>query len=118
MAFEPNIVDKIDALYDIGRDFVERAQVHGVAIEYAFDTCEFDRWRRRVNDLLYTLGGCDDLYYQRFSKEVVVPHVRDLEKGLRILNAVRDDVSCAISKERSGGPTSETSCSRPSVSFH
>ena len=118
MAFEPNILDKIDALYDMGRDFVERAQVHGVAVEYAFDACQFDQWRRRVNDLLYTLGGCEDLYYQRFSKEVTVPNVKDLEEGLRILSAVRDDVSCAMSKDTTGQPRSETGCARPSVSFH
>jgi hypothetical protein len=118
MTLDTNILAQIDALHDMGRDFVERSQIHGVAVEFVFDVCRFDQWRRRVNDLLFTLGGCDDLYYQRFSKEVTVPHVRDLEKGLRILNAVRDDVSREIAKETTGRACPETGCTGLSVSFH
>jgi hypothetical protein len=102
----------------MGRDFVERSQIHGVAVEFAFDVCRFDQWRCRVNDLLYTVGGCDDIYYQRFSKEVTFPHVRDLEKGLRILNAVRDDVRRGMAKETTGRPCPETGCAGLSVSYH
>lgn len=110
-----HILDKIDALYDSGRDMVEREQVHGMATEYEFDACRFDQWRRRVNDLLYSVGGCEDIYYQRFSKEVVEPHVRSLEKGLRILSAVRDDLAGSIA-----GRThpEKKEHGRPSVSFH
>ncbi len=118
MSFEPNILDKIDALSDIGRDFVERGQIHGVVVELEFDVCQFDRWRRQINDLLYELGGCEDIYYQRFSKEVTRPIVIDLEKGLRILDAVRDDVSRAILKEGMGKAVGDARHSRPSVSFH
>jgi hypothetical protein len=108
------ILEKIDALYDAGRDMVEREQVHGIATEYEFDTCRFDEWRRKVNDALYAVGGCNDLYYQRFSKEVVEPHIRSLEKGLRILSAVRDDVAASIRRGR--GPKEEHG--RPSVGYH
>jgi len=117
MTFDHDILAQIDAFHDMGRELVERVQIHGVAVEYTFDVCRFDQWRRRVNDLLYALGGCDDLYYQRFSKEVTVPHVKDMEKGLRILDAVRDDVSRAIAKESTGRPCPETGCTR-SVSYH
>jgi hypothetical protein len=118
MSFEPDILEKIDTLHDLGRDFVERGQIHGVVVEYEFDVCNFDKWRRKVNDLLFDLGGCEDIYYQRFSKEVTRPILADLEKGLRILNAVRDDVSRAILKERVGTDAAKTDASRPSVSFH
>jgi hypothetical protein len=118
MSFEPDILDKIDTLYDLGRDFVERGQIHGAAVEYEFDVCGFDKWRRKVNDLLFSLGGCEDIYYQRFSKEVTRPILTDLEKGLRILNAVRDDASRAILKERLGAGVAGAEESRPSVSFH
>jgi hypothetical protein len=114
MNFDKATMEKIDTLHDMGRDFVERAQIHGGAVELQFDQCAFDRWRRKVNDLLYTIGGCEDLYYQRFSKEVVRPHVRDLEEGLRILSAVRDDVSGELAK--SDG--SRDGSARPSVSYH
>lgn len=114
MNFDKTTVEKIDALHDIGRDFVERAQIHGGAVELDFDQCAFDRWRRKVNDLLYALGGCEDLFYQRFSKEVVRPHVRDLEEGLRILSAVRDDVSSELA--RSEGRDHDSG--KPSVSYH
>ena len=86
----------------MAREFVERDQIHGIAVEYEFNACVFDQWRRRVNDLLYSLGGCDDIYYQRFSKDVVQPRVKDLEQGLRILSAVRDDVARVVhTQERS-----------------
>jgi hypothetical protein len=117
MTFDPNILEKIDALHDEGRDFVERGQIHGVAVEYEFDTCRFDKWRRKANDLLFALGGCDDLYYQRFSKQVSRPHVKDLEVGLKILSAVRDDVSSTILRERTGKACPEKGCSRPSAGF-
>ncbi|HMK33450.1 MAG TPA: hypothetical protein VK463_00165 [Desulfomonilaceae bacterium] len=118
MPSDPHILDKIDALHDSGLDFVEREQAHGVAVEYQFDRCRFDEWRRKVNDLLYSLGGCEDIYYQRFSKEVTRPHVRDLEAGLRILSAVRDDVSRAILREATGKPCPAGGCAKPSVGFH
>ena len=114
MNFDKTTMEKIDALQDIGRDFVERAQIHGGAVELQFDQCAFDRWRRRVNDLLYSIGGCEDLFYQRFSKEVVRPHVRDLEEGLRILSAVRDDLSTELARAEGRG----RDLGRPSVSFH
>jgi len=114
MHIDRTTVEKLDALEELGRDFVERAQVHGMAVEVQFDSCAFDKWRRRVNDVLFAIGGCEDLYYQRFSKEVVSPRVRDLEQGLRILSAVRDDVSSELARaDRSGRDSS-----RPSVSYH
>ena len=118
MSFDPNMLEKIDALSDRGRDFVESERIHGSAAEFQFDQCKFDEWRRKVNDQLFALGGCDDLYYQRFSKEVTEPHIKDLEEGLRILSAVRDDVSRAILRETTGKPCPETGCTRPSVGFH
>lgn len=87
-----SLLEKIDALYDVGRDMVERAQVHGLTVEYHFDQCRFDKWRKNVNDMLFELGGCEDIYYQRFRKNASRPTVRDLEEGLRILSAVRDNV--------------------------
>lgn len=114
MQVDSTTVEKLDALQDVGRDFVERAQIHGAAVETEFDRCAFDRWRRRVNDILFSIGGCEDLSYQRFSKEVVRPHVRDLERGLRILSAVRDDVSSELAREE--GRSSDAG--RPSASYH
>jgi hypothetical protein len=97
-------IEKLDALQDMGRNFVERNQVHGMAVESQFDACAFDKWRRKVNDVLFSLGGCEDQYFQRFSKEVVRPHIKDLEEGLRILSAVRDDVSSEVARhERESG---------------
>jgi hypothetical protein len=118
MAFDPALVEKIDALYDMGRDFVERPQVHGFAVEYEFDKCAFDQWRRQVNDLLYSLGGCEDLYYQRFSKEVTQPHVKALAEGLRILAAVRDEVESALRSQRIPNPEGKATSERLSVSYH
>jgi hypothetical protein len=90
MALETNAREKLDALYDRGRDFVERPLAHGSAVEYEFNVCSFDTWRKKVNDLLFSLGGCEDVHYQRFSKGVAKPNVRDLREGLRILADVRD----------------------------
>jgi len=118
MFFEKGSVDEFDALHDMGRSMVDREQLHGMAVEYEFDTCAFDRWRRKVVDLLFSHGGCDDLYYQRFSKEVVDPNIRSLEQGLRILAAARDDVGrLKVSSERAVSGEKKTS-ERPSVSFH
>lgn len=114
MISDNSIIEKIDSLYDAGRDFVERPQIHGSAVEYEFDECSFDKWRRKVNDLLYTLGGCEDLYYQRFSKDVVKPRIKDLEEGLRILSAVRDEVAARHAAMRS----ERQEAGRLSVSFH
>jgi hypothetical protein len=86
------LLEKLDALYDVGRDMVERAQVHGLTMEYEFDICRYDKWRKSVNDVLYELGGCEDIYYQRFRKNASRATIRDLEEGLRILAAVKDDV--------------------------
>ncbi len=110
-----SIVEKIDALYDAGRDMAERGQIHGIAVESQFDGCRFDRWRRQVNDLLYSAGGCEDLYYQRFSKEVVEPSVKSLEKGLRILAALRDEMAVSIQAQRAGEKKEH---GRLSVSYH
>ena len=113
-----NILETIDALHDRGRYFVERPYEHGASVESVFDRCQFDKWRRQVNDLLFMIGGCEDLYYQRFSKEVTRPHIKDLEAGLRILAAVRDDVSCA---DFSGGyvnPGARPICDSRSASYH
>lgn len=118
MTFDAGMLEKIDGLYDMGRNFVERDQSHGAAAEFQFDTCRFDQWRRKVNDLLFSWGGCDDLFYQRFSKEVIRPHIKDLEKGLRILSAVRDDVSRSVMRETTGKPCPEKGCSRPGVAYH
>lgn len=118
MIFDEKILDKIDALYDMGRAFVERDQIHGAAAEFQFDMCAFDMWRRKVNDLLFSVGGCEDIYYQRFSKDVTRPHVRDLEAGLRILSAVRDDVDRAITAQKTGSRCGDKGCSRMSVSYH
>jgi hypothetical protein len=114
MSSEP-ILEKIDALYDGGRDMAERGQVHGIAVASQFDECRFDRWRRQANDLLYSVGGCDDLYYQRFSKEVVEANVRSLEKGLRILAALRDETAVSLRAQRAG---SKKEHGRLSVSYH
>jgi hypothetical protein len=117
MIFDETTADKIDALYDSGRAFVERNRIHGVSIEYEFDTCAFEEWRRKVNDLLFSMGGCEDLYYQRFSKEVTRPHVKDLEEGLRILSATRDDVDRAIAQQ-AGKRCRDKGCTGMSVSYH
>ena len=111
-------VEKIEALEDIGREMVERDQIHGVAVEYEFDACRFDDWRRKVIDLLYSLNGCEDIYYQRFSKEVTRPHVKDLETGLRVLAAVRDDVDAELKSRPSGPSGGALHRSRPSVGYH
>jgi hypothetical protein len=117
MNIGPELLGKIDALHDMAREFVERDQIHGIAIEYEFNLCVFDQWRRKVNDLLYSLGGCEDIYYQRFSKDVVQPRVKDLEEGLRILSAVRDDVARAVQKQR-GGLHGTDGTGRLSASYH
>ncbi|MBI5569602.1 MAG: hypothetical protein HY914_06610 [Desulfomonile tiedjei] len=118
MAFDLDVVEKLDGLYDRGREFIEEPRLHGASAEYTFEVCAFDEWRRKVNDLLYSLGGCEDLYYQRFSKEVTRPFVRDLEEGLRIISAVRDDVACSLKQAAAGGGSERATCGRPSVSFH
>lgn len=118
MPFEADTLDRIDALYDMGRDFLESEQVHGAAAEFEFDVCKFDKWRRKVNDLLFSLGGCEDLYYQRFSKEVTKSHIKHLEEGLRILSAVRDDVSSDMRHIAAGAGGDAASHRRPSVSYH
>jgi hypothetical protein len=117
MSFDPTLLEKIDALYDMGRDFVELPQAHGFAVEYQFDACAFDKWRRQVNDLLYSVGGCDDLYYKRFSKDVVRPDGKALEEGLRILAAIRDDVAVVLRKQ-GALPSARASAGRPSMSYH
>ena len=118
MPFEKGSPEEFDALHDMGRSLVDREQLHGMAVEYEFDTCAFDRWRRKVADLLFSHGGCDDLYYQRFSKEVVDPNIRSLEQGLRILAAARDDVErLKVSAQRAIVGQRKTS-ERPSVSYH
>jgi len=117
MNIGPELLGKIDALHDMARELVERDQIHGIAVEYEFNVCVFDQWRRKVNDLLYSLGGCEDIYYQRFSRDVVQPRVKDLEEGLRILAAVRDDVARAVHKQTMGFHT-ESGPGRPSVSYH
>lgn len=96
-------LDKFDALETRGREMVERQQVHGAAIESEFDRCRFDDWRREVNDLLFGLEGCDDLYYQRFSSDVTQPVMRDLEEGLRILAAAREDVAKEVGDASKAG---------------
>jgi hypothetical protein len=104
MAFEFTTLEKLDALYDRGREFVESSGVHGAVVEYQFDVCAFDKWRRKVNDLLFSLGSCEDINYQRFSKEVVRPHINDLEKGLRVLADVRDNLA-GSSHARASSPS-------------
>lgn len=92
MEGEHTIADKLDALDTFGRELVSGAAVHGEVITHSLDVCAFDRWRRQANDLLYELGGCEDIHYQRFSKGVTKPHVKHLVEGLRILAEVRDYV--------------------------
>ena len=118
MAFEINTLDRIDGLYDMGRDFLEGEQVHGAAAEFEFDVCKFDKWRRKVNDLLFSLGGCEDPYYQRFSKDVTEPHIKHLEEGLRILSAVRDEVASLMRKHPVSGEGEGRESGRPSVSYN
>jgi len=113
-----NAVEKADALYDIGRDFVERAQIHGSVVENQFDSCSFDKWRKGVNDLLYQIGGCEDPHYQRFSKYVREPNVKDLQEGLRILAAIRDEMSCASINSRPEASKGKHDCGRLSVSYY
>ena len=111
-------LEKTEVLYDMGRDFVERGRVHGAVVETEFDNCSFDKWRKNVNNLLYELGGCEDPYYQRFSKDVRRPRVKDLEEGLRILAAVRDEMTCASIGPGTSGPMGTSGCGRLSVSYH
>lgn len=111
MPFEKGSLEEFDALHDMGRSMVDQEQLHGMAVGPEFDVCAFDRWRRKAADLLFSHGGCDDLYYQRFSKEVVDPNIRSLEQGLRILAAARDDVERLRLR-------SERASERPSVSYH
>ncbi len=113
MTLDLSTLEKLDALYDVGRDMVERAQVHGLTVEYEFDLCRFDKWRKSVNDLLFELGGCEDIYYQRFRKNASQPTVRDLEEGLRILSSVRDDVEGGMIAR---GELKKTR-GRPSISY-
>ena len=118
MPFAKGSTEEFDALHDMGRSLVDREQLHGMAVEPEFDVCAFDKWRRKVVDLLFSHGGCDDLYYQRFSKEVVDPNIRSLEQGLRIIAAARDDVErLKVSAERAIAGQRKTS-ERPSVSYH
>ena len=118
MPFAKGSTEEFDALHDMGRSLVDREQLHGMAVESEFDVCAFDNWRRKVADLLFSHGGCDDLYYQRFSKEVVEPNIRSLEQGLRILASARDDVErLKVLAERAGVGEGKTS-GRPSVSYH
>jgi hypothetical protein len=93
MNIDTTVIERIDGLYDSGRDLVERLQIHGAAVESQLDLCRFDGWRRKVNDLLFTVGGCEDAYYRRFSQEVTQPTMKSLQRGLSILSAVRDDLS-------------------------
>ena len=118
MSVDKNIVEKTDALYDIGRDFVERGRIHGAVVENQFDTCSFDKWRKSVNDLLYQIGGCEDPNYQRFSKDVRNANIRDLEEGLRILAAVRDEMACASIRSGTATSKGKPGCGRLSVSYH
>jgi hypothetical protein len=86
-------LEKLDGLYDMGREMMDRKQIHGYAVEAQFDVCRFDDWRKKIIDLLYSLSGCEDISYQSFSQKVTRPSVRDLEEGLRILAAVRDEIA-------------------------
>jgi hypothetical protein len=116
MSFDMTPLERIDALYDAGRDFAENPR-RGASIAYQFDRCTFDQWRKKVNDFLYSLGGCDDLYYQRFSKEVTSPDMKNLESGLRILAALRDELGCDLHKRQTVARAGESvSCGRLSVS--
>ncbi|MGC8605561.1 MAG: hypothetical protein ACP5VS_17995 [Desulfomonilaceae bacterium] len=98
MSLEVSSVDKTDELYDVGRSLLERRQLHGATVGNIFDTCSFDIWRKRVNDLLYEIGGCEDPHYQRFSSDAIKANVIDLEEGLRIIAAVRDELAIETPK--------------------
>jgi len=97
-------LELIEALETRGREFMEAEREGRVFVGHQFDVCEFDKWRRKVNDLLYVLEGCEGIHYQRFSKGVTKPHVRDLETGLRALNAARDDIYSALHKQEPAPP--------------
>jgi hypothetical protein len=118
MRVDMSNLEKTEVLYDMGRDFVERGRVHGAVVETEFDNCSFDKWRKNVNDLLYELGGCEDPYYQRFSKDVRRPSVKDLEEGLRILAAVRDEMACSSIRSGTSDSGGKSDCGRLSVSYH
>jgi hypothetical protein len=118
MRVDMSNLEKSEVLYDMGRDFVERGRVHGAVVETEFDNCSFDKWRKNVNDFLYELGGCEDPNYQRFSKDVRRPNVKDLEEGLRILAAVRDEMACASIRSGTSGSGGKSNCGRLSVSYH
>jgi hypothetical protein len=118
MTADNKTLERIEALEDLGREMVERDQIHGVTVEYEFDVCRFDEWRRKVVDLLFSLEGCEDIYYQRFSKDVTRPHIKDLERGLRVLAAVRDNVEAQLKSRPSVPPGGATLRSRPSVAYH
>ncbi|MCX5873290.1 MAG: hypothetical protein NTY51_08665 [Deltaproteobacteria bacterium] len=118
MIVDNNTLEKADALYDVGRDFVERGQIHGSVVENQFDACAFDKWRKSVNNLLYQIGGCEDPHYQRFSKDVRKANVKDLGEGLRILAAVRDEMTCASTRSGTAMSKGKIGCGRLSVSYH
>jgi hypothetical protein len=118
MNVDERTLHRIDGLEDIGRSFFERSACHGAAVMSDLETCNFEKWRRDVLDLLYTLEGCEDIYYQRFSKEIVRPHMNDLERGLRILAAVRDDTESELLSQIPDPHAGKTPGSRPSVSYH
>ena len=92
MTRQYTILDRIDALIEAGRSMVESRQLHGMSIRSEFGVCSFDDWRRRVIDLLYEVGGCEDAPYQQFAQKVTRPIYGHLEAGLRILDRVREDV--------------------------
>ena len=118
MTSNHNVVEKADALYDMGRDFVERAQIHGSVVGNQFESCSFDKWRKSVNDLLYQIGGCEDPHYQRFSKNVREANVKDLQEGLRILAAVKDELSCASIRSGATVSKGKVGCGRLSASYY
>lgn len=118
MDMNVNIVEKIDALYDIGRDFVERGWIHGSVVENEFNDCSFDKWRKSVNDMLYQIGGCEDPNYQRFSKNVRKANLKHLDEGLRILAAVRDEIACSSVRSGDQGAKGRASCGRLSPNYY
>lgn len=118
MNINGDVAKKIDALYDIGRDLVERRWLHGSVLENEFDECSFDRWREKVNDMLFEIGGCEDYNYQSFSKNVRKASLMDLDKGLRILAAVRDEIVCSSDRSTYLGMKGKYGCGRLSPSYY
>jgi hypothetical protein len=103
-----DLIDRLDAVHDMGRDLLERDQEHGMAVNVNFDRCRFDKWRKAANDALFEADGCNGYYYRYFSREVLDPTIKHLELGLNILARMRDRLSAELPARNAKKPdTSE-----------